>query len=215
MSDPLSVGRRRAKGSWLPRLTGAGLVVVLAAGGVALVYAHSTGASGPPAPRSGPSSARPAQVVSTQTVGLIAFGGYDDKDLYLNDTDDHPLMLKPVGAVVEFVAIPRSQLAAGVPLWTADQMADGSYIFIYAPTDHCLSVTADKRSLALVHCQPVVSQRWQSLHLTTAVGQQFSAYASAWAGDCLTAPATAGPATLAPCGPARTKSQEVAFWWSL
>ena len=127
MSDPLSVGRRRAKGSWLPRLTGAGLVVVLAAGGVALVYAHSTGASGPPAPRSGPSSARPAQVVSTQTVGLIAFGGYDDKDLYLNDTDDHPLMLKPVGAVVEFVAIPRSQLAAGVPLWTADQMADGSY----------------------------------------------------------------------------------------
>jgi hypothetical protein len=215
MSDSLSVGRRRAKGSWLPRLTGAGLVVVLAAGAVALVYAHNTGASGPAPPGPGPSTAQPARVASTQTVGLIAFGPYDDKDLYLNDIEDHPLMLKPVGAVVEYLPIPPGELMSGVPQWTADQMADGSYIFIYTPTGRCLGVTADKKSLALVHCQPVISQRWRSLHVAKAVGQQFSAYASAWAGTCLTAPATAGPALLAPCGPVRTKSQEVAFWWSL
>jgi hypothetical protein len=215
MSGSLSVGRRRARGSWIPRLAGAGLVVVLAAVGIALVYAHGTGASGPSSPRPGPSSTFPARVVSAQTVGLIDFGPYDDKDLYIGDADDHPLMLKPVGAVVEYLPIPPSELTAGVPLWTADQMADGSVIFIYTPTGHCLSVTPDGTSLVLVHCQPVLSQRWRPLHQTTADGQPFSAYASASAHECLTAPATPGPAILAQCGPARTKSQEVAFWWSL
>jgi hypothetical protein len=215
MSDSLSGRRRRAKGSWLPRLTGAGLVVALAAGGVALIYAHSTGASGPPAPSPGPTATLPARVVSTQTVGLIDFGPYDDKDPYFSDLEDHALMLKPVGAVVEYVPIPPSQLTSGVPSWNADQMADGSYIFIYAPTGRCLSATASKKGLTLVHCEPVLSQRWKAEHVATADGQQFSAYANAWAGACLTAPGTPGPAVLAPCGPARTKSQEVAFWWSL
>ena len=112
------------------------------------------------------------------------------------------------------MAIPAAELAAGVPVWTADQMADGNEIFIYAATGQCLTAGHGGR-LRLAHCDLTLSQRWRPLDTATSLGQTFAKYASAQTGRCLTAPAKkAGVATLQVCGPARLKTQEIAFWWN-
>jgi len=90
-------------------------------------------------------------------------------------------------------------------------MADGTDIFIYIPTGQCLTA-ARNGSLELAHCDLGLSQRWRPRHLTTVAGQPIAQFATA-GGNCLTAGSHAGPARLAPCGPAHTKPQEIAFWW--
>jgi hypothetical protein len=223
MPGPLSVRPHRTKGSWIPRLAGVGLVVVLAAGALAFYLSsvhHAAGhAKAAPPPRTHPTLS--TKVLRAQTVGLINFGPDDDADAFLNDADDHPLKLQPAGSALDFVPIPASELIAGVPLWTADQMADGTVIFIYNPTGQCLSAAASGHALLLVHCDLQLRQRWRPVHPMTELGQPFAAYANAQTGGCMTAatmpgPATPkpGPATLEACGPARTKPQEIAFWWS-
>ncbi len=212
---------RRAKGSWIPRLAGIGVAAVLAAGGLAFYLGSQHPVPRPPRHHHHRPISLSSKVVKAQTVGIIAFGADDDRDAFGKDPDDHPLMLQPTKAGLEFVAIPASQMANGTPQWTANQMGDGSEIFIYTPTGRCLTATAFSQ-LTLSHCNLTRSQRWRPVRALTVLGQAVSAFANEAAGSCLTAPppntergpANPGAATLAPCGPTRDRTQEIAFWWS-
>jgi hypothetical protein len=185
-----------------------GAIVLLAGGGLA-VYLGSQHRA-----RSDHDvAALSAKVLKVQTIGLIDYGPDDDGDQSAHDADDHPLMLRLTSAGLAFVPIPKSELLAGVPLWTADQMADGRDIFIYIPTGRCLTAVRNDTRLELTHCNLGLSQRWRPVHPATVARQPFAQFATA-AGKCLSAGRHAGPARLAPCGPARTKPQEIAFWWS-
>jgi|GEM_PF-792436 len=220
MPGSSSIRPHRAKGSWIPRLAGVGVVVVLTAGGVGFYLSSQHPA---PAPARKQHAALSSKVVKAQTVGIVDFGPDDDKDAFNHDPDDHPLMLRPTSAGLDFVVISTFELASGTPLWTANQMADGSEIFIYTPTGRCLAAARGSRSVTLTRCNLGLSQRWRPLHATVTLGQAIAAYANELTGDCLTAPpppasdhgpASPGPATMAACGPARDKTQEIAFWWS-
>src|SRR5258708_11552284 len=137
MPGLFATSSHRTKGSWTPRLAGIGVIVVLG-GGVLAVYlgtahgqAPATSAHHQPPP---PSS----KVVSVQTVGLIDFGVYDDRDAWQNDADDHPMMLIEKGSTINFVRIPQPEVVSGTPEWTADKLTDGGDIFTYVPTGRCL-----------------------------------------------------------------------------
>jgi len=211
MPGPLSARPHRTEGSWVPRLAGVGVIVVLAAGGL-IAYVVTAHHAGPPSRHR--HAVLSSKVLKVQTVGIIDFGPDDDRDAFAHDADDHPLMLRPTRGGLSFVAIPAAELASGVPVWTADQMADGREIFIYAPTGQCLAVRRGGL-LRLSHCDLSLSQRWRPLDEAASLGQAFAKYASAQTGRCLTAPAkNPGPATLETCGPARLKTQEIAFWWN-
>jgi hypothetical protein len=211
MPGPLSARPHRTKGSWVPRLAGVAVIGVLAAGGLIgyLATAHHAAA-----PRRHHHAVLSSKVLKVETIGIIDFGPDNDRDAFAHDADDHPLMLRPTRAGIGFVAIPAAVLAAGMPVWTADQMADGRDIFIYTPTGQCL--TAHHGGLLrLAHCDLSLSQRWRPLNEATSLGQTFAKYASAQTGRCLTAPAKdPGLATLAACGPPRLKTQQIAFWWN-
>jgi hypothetical protein len=225
MPGSLNTSSRRARGSWVPKLVGVGVIGVVAVGGV--VYLGVTNHQHAPSQQPRGPSGHPtlsAKVIGQQTVGLINFGAFDDRDAFANDADDHPLMLQPTKTGLQFVVIPARLLATGQPQWTADLMADGSDIFIYNPLNKCLALASGGKRPALARCAAVLSQRWRPLVKATYFGQPFAAYANGQTGECLTAPtqptkmnrpARPGVATLAACGPARTKSQEIAFWWTL
>jgi hypothetical protein len=212
MPGPFAASPHRAKGSWAPRLAGVAVIVVIA-GGVLGVYLGTAHTKHPARPKpQHQQAALSGKVVSVQTVGIIDFGPYDDGDPWQNDPDDHPLMLMGTGTSVNFVGIPARELASGTPDWTADQMSDGSEIFIYVPTGKCLNPLG--RGLQLTHCNLDLAQRWKVLNSEVVLGQAIAQYANARTGACLTAPRTPGPASLAPCGKPRTKTQEIALWWS-
>lgn len=211
MPGPLSARPHRTRGSWVPRLAGVGVIVVLAAGGLTVYLASAPHTAVRPRHRHAVLSSK---VLKVQTVGIIDFGPDDDRDPFEHDADDHPLMLHPTREGLSFVTIPDTELAAGVPVWTADQMVDGSEIFIYTATGQCLTAhRAD--GLRLSHCDLSLSQRWRPLDAAVSLGQTFAKYASAQTGRCLTAPEKKpGSAMLEKCGPARLKTQEIAFWWN-
>lgn len=197
------------------------VVVVLTAGGLAVYLASGRNHSQPAPHRQHLTLS--ARVLSSQTVGVIDFGPDDDRDAFANDPDDHPLQLQPVGASIRFVTISPAELSAGVPLWTANTMSDGTEIFIYIQSGLCLTAVHGGQAVALSHCTLQLSQRWRPTRVATTLGQPVAQYANAQTGDCLTAPlppahshspANPGPATLSACGPAGDKSQEIAFWWS-
>jgi hypothetical protein len=210
---------RRAKGSWIPRLAGIGMAAALAGGGLAFYLNTQHPAQG--APRHPPASLS-SRVIKAQAVGIIDFGPDDDKDAFGKDPDDHPLMLKPTSAGMEFVTISAAQLTGGMPTWTANQMGDGNEIFIYTPTGRCLAAAPLSRQLILAHCDLMRNQRWRPVHAEVVLGQAIAAYANDATGSCLTAPPpnpergppNPGAAILAPCGVARDRTQEIAFWWS-
>jgi hypothetical protein len=203
----------RSQGSWIPRLTGVGVVGVLAIGGLVayLASAHHVAQHKHHHRRAVLSS----KVVKKETVGIIDFGPLNDRDRFRGDKDDHPMMLQPGNGGLEFVRIPVAELTAGVPVWTADHMSDGSDIFIYTATGQCLSASAHGRKIVLAHCDLGLSQRWRPVGAASALGQAYAKYASAGSGLCLTAPdARQGPATLQECGSAKRKAQQIAFWWN-
>jgi hypothetical protein len=211
MPGPLSARPHRTRGSWIPRLAGVGVIVVLAVGGLIAYLASAHHAPARPRHRHAVLSSK---VLKVETVGIIDFGPDNDHDPFAHDADDHPLMLQPTHAGISFVAIPPAELASGVPVWTADQMADGNEIFIYTTTGQCLTASRDG-GLRLSHCDLGLRQRWRPLGESTSLGQTFAKYASAQTGRCLTAPSkNPGPATLETCGPPRLKTQQIAFWWN-
>lgn len=219
MPGPRRTRPRRARGSWIPRLAGAAVVAVVAIGGLVayLVTAHQ-----PPAHRGVPSGHRhtvlSSHVVSAEAAGIIDFGPANDGDPFITG-DDHPLMLQPVSSGLEFVPVPHAEIKAGVPVWTVDQMAGGSDIFVYSATGKCLTAVPGGRGAAgrlrLAHCDLGPSQRWQPQDGQVALGQPYARYANAQTGSCLTAPsARPGPAALQACKSPLPKSQQIAFWWN-
>jgi hypothetical protein len=156
-----------------------------------------------------------SKVIKKEAVGIINFGPDNDRDAFRGDKDDHPLMLQPGRGGLEFIRIPAAELTAGVPVWTADHMSDGSYIFIFTATGQCLSASAHSDKVALAHCDLGLGQGWRPVDAATAFGQAYAKYASARSGLCLTAPdAHPGQATLRKCGSVKRKAQEITFWWN-
>ena len=198
----------RSRGSWLSRLAGIGVIVVLAAGGVTayLVELH---------PAARPAAQLPTRVLSFQTVGLIA------QDTGAGSSGSPLLQLLGPQGTPQFTPVGQAQEQAGSPQWTADLMAGNSYIFIFLPTGDCLAATRPhgRPKLVLQHCDLAAAQRWR--RTGTAVlsqGHDFYQYANLGDAACLT---QAGPlsgqaygATLQACSSPAAPDQLIAFWWS-
>jgi hypothetical protein len=200
--------RPRTRGSWLPRLAGLGVIVVLAAGGVAAYVAgFHPAASKRPAPL-------PTRVASTLTVGLMAeppsAGGSAALEQLLSP-QQRPAF-SPVGI---------NQQQQGQPEWIADVMTGGGYIFIYLPTSQCLASGGPRARprLTAERCDLSPAQRWRRLGAGVLVdGHDFYQFADMSSGKCITqgsgSAAQGLPAGLSACDPARPASQLLAFWWS-
>jgi hypothetical protein len=196
----------RARGSWLARLSGIGLIVVLAAGGVTayLVTLHPFG---------GHSPILPTRVVSYQTVGLVAEDAQPP-------SSGQPTQLRAAHGKPQFSPVSQAELQSGSGQWTADLMVGGSYIFIFLGSDDCLGVTgsAGQARLVLQHCDLQASQRWRRVgNGKVAQDHSFYPYANVADGSCLTRgselPGPVWVAGLSACTTAGT-NQLLAFWWS-
>lgn len=197
----IAVGRR-ARGSRLSRLTGISVILVLAAAGAAayLITVHPLGGH-----HAAPLSTK---VISNQTIGLVA-------------QDSHPgssslLQLRGPGGVPQFSLLTPAEQEAGSGQWTADQMADNSYIFIFVPAGTCLTAAGQAR-LALRHCDLQPNQRWRRVgRASLTEGHDFHQYKNLGTGSCLTE--TGEPAgsvrgaSLSPCSPSAPANQLIAFF---
>jgi hypothetical protein len=209
MPDRRRSSSQRTRGSWLPRLAGIGVVILLAGGGITayLLTVHPADSRPPPS--------LPTRVVSYQTVGLVAQAGQHDA------ARDQLLQLLGSGGVPSFSPIGQTQEVQGPPQWTADLMADGTYIFIYLQTGECLAASgpSGRPALALQHCDLKAHQRWRRTDAAVlSQGHDFYQYASVSAGRCLSQNGDlAGQfvgADLSACSASAPPSQLIAFWWS-
>jgi hypothetical protein len=199
----ITVGRR-ARGSRLSRLTGISVILVLAAGGVAayLITTHPALLH----------SAAPlsTKVISNQTIGLVA-------------QDSQPgssqlLQLGRPGGVPRFSLVTQAEQQAASGQWTADEMGDNSYIFIFVPAGTCLTA-ASPAVLALRHCDLQPSQRWRRTgRASLAQGHDFYQYKNLGTRSCLTEtgelPGSVWGASLSPCSQSAPAGQLIAFWWA-
>jgi hypothetical protein len=199
--------RPRTRGSWLPILTGLGAIVLLAGAGTAayLVAFH-------PAKPTHPVSL-PSRVLGVQTVGLIG-------EVPPSTSASSLVQLLSPRPAPAFSPVPQSEAVSGTPEWTADQMAGGTYIFIYLPTGQCLASKGPARrpALALQHCAlSSPGQRWQRLGTAVlSTGHDFYEFRNVGSAKCISqiAAGRAVGADLAPCNPAKPPSELIAFWWS-
>ncbi len=199
----------RSRGSWLARLAGISVVLLLAAGGVAvyLVEFHPAAAR--------PATSLPTQVLSRQTVGLIAQPSQQPS------SGGQLLQLLGPRRTLQFSPVARAQEQAGSPQWTANLMAGNSYIFIFLPSGDCLAAAGPARQpkLALEHCDLTAGQRWRRVRqAVVSQGHAFYQYANLGDGACLTeAGGQSGPvygAALETCLQSAPADQLIAFWWS-
>jgi hypothetical protein len=189
-------------------MAGLGSIVVVAGAGTAayLLAFH------PARPHA---DSLPQKVLGYQSVGLIGQPAQAPHGTGLVQ------LLSPQGGPA-FSPVPPSEAVSGTPEWTADQMAGGTYIFIYLPTGECLTSTGPARrpALAVRHCRLSSSdQRWRRLGgAQQHSGHDFYEFANLGSGKCLsqvTVPAgQPGGAGLATCDPAEPVNQLLAFWWS-
>lgn len=198
----------RARGSWLPRLAGIGVIVVLAAGAVTgyLVVVH-------------PGTARPvpplsSKVVAYQTVGLVA------QDAQPGSAGQLLQLLGPASDP-KFGRISTAELGGGSGQWTADLMVGNNYIFIYLATGECLSAVGPSSHprVALRHCDLRASQRWRRVNpAVLAQGHDFYQYANLGDGSCLSEagglPGSVWSASLSACSSSAPADQLIAFWWA-
>jgi hypothetical protein len=196
----------RSRGSWLARLAGIGVIVVLAGGAVAayLVTQHPLGHD----------TTLSTRVISAQTVGLVAESAQPGSASQL-------VQLLDVHGAPKFSPVSQVEEQSGSGQWTADLMSGGSYIFIFLPSDTCLGAagSAGRTKLVLQHCDLQASQRWQRLGSgTPGQGHSFYRYANMADRSCLTEgnelPGSVWAAGLSGCTATTTTSQLVAFWWA-
>jgi hypothetical protein len=199
---------KRARGSWLPRLAGLGVVLAVAAAAVAayLVAFHPAGTHR--------AAALPTKVVSFQTVSLVMVDAQPGASGQL-------LQLRYRNGELDFSPIAPGQQAVGAPQWTADLMAGATYIFIYLPTGQCLSATgsASHPTVALRHCNLSRAQRWRRTNAAVLTqAHDFYQYADLGDGYCLTQggelPGQIFGASLRACAAQQPASQLLAFWLS-
>jgi hypothetical protein len=155
------------------------------------------------------------RVVSVQTVGIIGQVG--------SETGDKSGFRRLADSVTgpRFDPMPPASLAQGDPQWSADTMAGGTFVFIFAPDGRCLAATGQPshRVLALRRCDLGAEQRWQRLTTTVAPdGHLYGQYRNVSAGRCLAAvgapTAPSGPAALVPCAKTGTARQLISLWWA-
>ncbi len=197
----------RSRGSWLARLAGIGVIVVLAAGAVTgyLVTLHPPGAH---------ATTLSTRVVTAQTVGLVAENAQPGSAGQL-------VQLLGRRETPTFSPVSQAEQQSGSGQWTADFMSGGSYIFIFLPSDDCLGAagSASRTRLVLQHCDLQASQRWRRLGSATLTqGHSFYRYANVADRSCLTErselPGPVWGAGLSGCTTAATTNQLVAFWWN-
>jgi hypothetical protein len=169
--------RSRVRGSWAARLTGTAVAVVLAGAGVA-VYLVVGGAND-----DNSASVLPTRVLGTQAIGLA---------------DAAPAHSAGASPAAETLLTSRSGLsfqASGQVTadWTADQMAGGTYIFIYLPNGRCLGPSR-ANTISLQGCNLQADQRWIREHpVLGAGGLDYWQLRNLAAGRCLTAHSVPGP----------------------
>jgi hypothetical protein len=199
----------RARGSRLARLSGIAVVLVLAVAGVtAYLIAFHPGIKH--------QAARlPSRVISFQTVGLVAAASGP------GTAPAQLLQLLGMSSGAQFTVLTTAQQQAGSPQWTADQMAGGSYIFIYLKNGKCLAATgpAGNPKVELEHCNLQAQQRWRrATPEKLAQDHDFYEYANLGYGSCLTQATLPDgqlyPAGLSACRSPAPASQLIAFWWS-
>ena len=209
MTRPHAAAPRRTRGSWTPRIVGIG-VAVLVACGAAIVYAIASPAG----------AARHAQQLSgrvsgVQTVGIIGQAGGTV------GAASAMRMLSAQGGTLLFAPVPASVQPEGDPQWTVDTMADGTFIFIYAPTGSCLAAPGPAR-VALRRCDLRPDQRWRHAGATQeASSHVYAQYRNLGTGRCLaTAAGAAGagvpaPPALVACNTAAPERQLISFFWGV
>jgi hypothetical protein len=174
--------RSRVRGSWAARLIGIGLAIVLAGAGIAAYLTFGNKPSHSPG--------LPTSVLGIQAVGLVnpgppgRAGASPAPETFLSSRSD--------------LSFTTAAGQAGAD-WTADQMAGGTYIFIYSPNGLCLA-SARKSAVALARCNLDASQRWIRQHLVSAGGLEYAELRNLSSSRCLTAvggSAAAGPAQSA------------------
>jgi hypothetical protein len=137
------------------RLAGIGFAVLIA-GSAAAVYVlagqrHVTNHDSPLS----------ARVSSEQAVGLASPGP-------AGRAAAAPELLVVAPHTLEFTPVKPADLPAGYPEWTADQMVDGSFIFIYISSGQCLSAAGPAATLR--RCDLTEQQRWTREHSSTGSG---------------------------------------------
>jgi Ricin-type beta-trefoil lectin domain-like len=147
---------RHIRGSLAFRIGGTVLVIVTAGVVTSVLLLHHPGVRA----RQDANRALSARVSSALTVGLINPGP---------TTAQHPAavrrMLNVTGHTLNFTTATNRATAAGLEQWTADHMADGSYIFVFVPTGQCLAGSAaHPDAVSLTTCDLSAAQRWQHLH---------------------------------------------------
>jgi hypothetical protein len=183
---------------------------VLVACGAAIVYAVAS-----PAGTAHHAEQLSSRVSTIQTVGIISQAGQTAGDAAAMR------MLSARAGALQFAPVPAAVLPQGNPQWTVDTMADGTYIFIYAPTAGCLAATGRRGpgALALRRCDLGPEQRWhQAGARVEASGHQYAQYRNVGNGRCLAAAAAgsgpAAPALLA-CQASAPARQLVSFFWGV
>ena len=191
--------RSRVRGSWTARLIGIGLAIVLAGVGVTVYLVFGNKASQP--------AALPTRVLGTEAVGLVNPGPPPQAG-----ASAAPRVFLASRSDLSFVA--HGQAEAD---WTADEMAGGTYIFIYLPNGLCLASRGS--TVALTRCNlGADAQRWVRQRLDSQGGIDYWQLRNVSAGRCLTAPGEDGAvqpgkstAQLARCQASPGWSQLVAF----
>jgi hypothetical protein len=187
--------RSRVRGSWAARLTGAGFAILIAAVGAA-VYLLVGGAHA-----DNSASVLPTRVVATQAIGLA----YSPASASSSVSS-----LVAASSGLDF----GGNGSAGANL-TADQMAGGTYIFIYLQDGRCIG-PARAASVSLQHCSLQADQRWVRQHsVVGGNGLEYWQLRNLGDGRCLTAVAAGGSdaavARLERCQASPGASQLIAF----
>jgi hypothetical protein len=182
--------------------------LALAAGGVtAYLIAFQSG-------KHHPSSGLSSKVIQVQTVGLVGQG---------QSTGSGKSLLQLLGSqqTPVFSPLASAQVSSGLPQWTADQMADGTYIFIFLPTGNCLAASHNLHpTIQLRRCnEQSPLQRWRRSFAPVAIDRHdFYQYANGGVQGCLSMTSTVtgsnNSAALEPCETSPQADQLVAFWWS-
>lgn len=178
------------------------------AGAIAYSVASSAEASRHPSQLS-------TRVQSVQTVGIIGQAGQR-----LTGTEGlRQLVSSATG--LQFGPMPPASLVQGDPQWSADTMAGGTFVFIYAPDGQCLAAATRQGHpvLALRRCNLGAGQRWQRFNSAVAAdGHLYGQYRNLGTGRCLAAGAAPvagpGPAALASCAAAPATRQLISLWWA-
>jgi hypothetical protein len=156
-------------------MAGAGLAVLLAAAGVTAYLIADRGNSDGPLP---------THVLGTQAIGLINPGpaGASATSSAGASQAAGALLASRAGLTFSASAQPGAR-------WTADQMAGGTYIFIYLSNGLCLASPALPGTAAVLrHCNLEADQRWIRQELTVSTsGTDYWQLRNVADGRCLTA----------------------------